>query len=123
MMPCRPECWMSLLGGCDVQTVTSILVVLGWKHLFRVGNDHCDLLNVSWRLIMGCFDEVSVICPSCGGPAVFQSKAGSCVMATFRLGEIPPDIAGDLDGEWSECEQCGREVKLTTQVMVIPEWQ
>jgi len=71
---------------------------------------------------MGCFDSVFVQCPSCGGTAEFQSKVGECCLGEFRLGQIPPVVAGDLDGETSQCLGCGKVVTLRTQVTVIPEW-
>jgi len=72
---------------------------------------------------MGCFDELVITCPSCGGQAVFQSKAGSCVMAEFTLDTVPPEVAGDLNEEYSECEGCGNPVVLRTQVIVTPVWR
>ena len=72
---------------------------------------------------MECFDSVYVPCPRCRTMCKFQSKAGDCCLREYRLKNIPPAIAGDLDGDTCECYQCGQKFSLRTKcfVSVIPE--
>ena len=54
---------------------------------------------------MGVFDEVMVICPSCGSPNDLQSKAGPCRMARFKITDAPPEVLADIAGNhW--CHHC-----------------
>lgn len=69
---------------------------------------------------MGCFDTLKVRCPACGTAIEFQSKAGDCRMRTYNRRNVPPEIAGALDGAIEECSKCERGVELfvTTNVEV-----
>lgn len=72
---------------------------------------------------MGMFDSMFVKC-TCGALIEFQSKAGRCVLAEFTPANVPPDIAGDLNGETEECEKCKKSytIKTTTQVQVLEDY-
>ena len=56
---------------------------------------------------MGMFDELVVVCPKCHeGHLEWQSKAGGCTLAAYTLENMPPEVAGDLADETSECDNC-----------------
>lgn len=61
---------------------------------------------------MGLFDSVYVDCPRCGNSIEFQSKAGECVMASYRPSAMPAVIAADLSGQSEWCADCGASVTL-----------
>ena len=67
---------------------------------------------------MGMFDELVVHCPLCGEIITFQSKAGECILATYDIQDIPPRIAGDLDGKYEHCENCESKVSLGTHTIM-----
>jgi hypothetical protein len=69
---------------------------------------------------VGMFDSLYVGCPKCGGSIEFQSKAGDCVLAEYTLADCPPEVAGDLIGQFSTC-RCGHTVTLRGAVVLIPE--
>lgn len=61
---------------------------------------------------MGMFDSVFAECPKCGKDVEFQSKAGDCLLSKYRIpGDVPGEIAEDLDGEIGQCE-CGHMVLI-----------
>lgn len=71
---------------------------------------------------MGCFDEVIVDCPRCNdGFASFQSKAGECRMKAYSIQSVPPAIAADIGEEVQSCEHCGAQIRLSFQIIVIPQ--
>ena len=44
--------------------------------------------------IMGCFNTITIVCPRCGDVTEFQSKAGTCELATYSLEDAPlPELA------------------------------
>ena len=61
---------------------------------------------------MGMFDTVKVQCPKCGHINSVQSKAGPCDLKEYPSYRVPLEIAGDLDGEESRCDECGAEFVL-----------
>ena len=65
---------------------------------------------------MGMFDSVIIIC-DCGEEVEFQSKAGDCLLETFRIDDVPPAIAVDLDGQEGHC-RCGRTIQIYTDTIV-----
>ena len=65
------------------------------------------------------FDEVIAQCPGCGKNVCFQSKAGACILDTFRANKVPVDIAIDLDGSRDNCPNCQRVVILRSPVKGI----
>ena len=65
---------------------------------------------------MGMFDSVIIIC-DCGEEVEFQSKAGECLLDTFKIDEVPPAIAVDLDGQQERC-RCGRMIQTYTDTIV-----
>jgi hypothetical protein len=67
---------------------------------------------------MSCFDSVIYDCP-CGGEVEWQSKADECSMRRFRINEAPPPIAGSIDGEWAQCDKCGKSYTARVQCMVM----
>lgn len=67
---------------------------------------------------MGMFDELHVDCPHCGEDVEFQSKAGDCQLHRYAVQDVPPEIAGDLNGAAEICDACGKEVTLTVQFMI-----
>jgi hypothetical protein len=73
---------------------------------------------------MGMFDSVFVTCPACGVEIEFQSKAGDCLCAHYRLDSVPPEIAIDLQGATEQCA-CGHVVRLETNAQApkqVPIW-
>lgn len=68
---------------------------------------------------MGCFESVYVTCESCGERVEFQSKAGPCMMGEYDIADndIPPVVAGDLDGEAKDCS-CGMTIRIKTIVFI-----
>lgn len=61
---------------------------------------------------MGCFDSVEARCPNCGNVLEFQSKAGKCVLETFKSECVPMAIAFDVIGNMACCQACGSTVTL-----------
>ncbi len=61
---------------------------------------------------MGCFDEVTFDCPDCGTRLTVQSKAGKCMMATYDMGEVPMEIAADIDGQSVWCSTCEKSIRI-----------
>lgn len=56
---------------------------------------------------MGMFDTVKVQCPKCGHINSVQSKAGPCDLKEYPSYRVPLEMAGDLNGDESSCEECG----------------
>jgi len=69
---------------------------------------------------MGIYDSLYVSCPRCHNTIEYQSKAGDCVLARYSVQNVPPDIAGDLDGEPASCKGCGSTVIIHTVCVVTP---
>lgn len=67
---------------------------------------------------MGMYDSVKVGCPQCGSSVEFQSKAGPCLTYLYE-GEVPPEIAADINGMTMKCGDCGYLV--TARYAVPPE--
>ena len=65
---------------------------------------------------MGVFDSVMIRC-FCGEEVEFQSKAGECLLETFKIRNVPPAIAVDLDGKTERCK-CGKTIKIASYVNV-----
>lgn len=61
---------------------------------------------------MGMFDTVVVNCPNCSTIVDFQSKAGDCVLDTYKISYVPIKIALDLNGSYTECTECGESITL-----------
>jgi len=70
------------------------------------------------------FDRVWLYCLKCGGPLEAQSKAGDRTLADYNVTDVPPCVAGDIDGDDLHCEQCGEQWTVQTQVIVqlVPFW-
>lgn len=66
---------------------------------------------------MGMYDRVFIPCIECGRRVEFQSKAGDCLLNSYTIKDIPPEIAGDLDGEKVVCE-CGTIISIETQFTI-----
>lgn len=60
---------------------------------------------------MGMFDTVYAHC-ECGELVEFQSKAGDCNLASYGSGEVPTEIAKDLEGTYETCKSCNTDVFL-----------
>lgn len=75
---------------------------------------------------MGMYDEVGIQCPSCHKSFIYQSKCGSCSLASYSLETAPLLIVADINYEGKcdrlYCEHCGTQlevvVKFTTAVRV-----
>lgn len=67
---------------------------------------------------MGMFDSVFANCPSCGTQMEFQSKADACLLRSYRVEEVPLNIAVDLNGEKLCCDMCGTAVTLRIPLSV-----
>ena len=51
------------------------------------------------------FDSVILKCPSCGeGTLEWQSKSGPCMLKVYTLENVPPHVAGELDGDEAYCD-------------------
>ena len=70
---------------------------------------------------MGMFDSLFVSCRNCGQEVEFQSKAGDCSLASYRLDNVPPGIAGDLAGETEICQRCSSGITLRVQMLVTTD--
>ena len=66
---------------------------------------------------MSCFDTLNVNCPKCGEKVEFQCKNGKCEMENYDVSNVPPEIAGDLNGEKEQCK-CGVIIIIHTQCLV-----
>ena len=55
---------------------------------------------------MGLFDRVWIPCKKCQQPLEFQSKAGRCVLSDYDMGNMPIEIAIDINGDSAWCEDC-----------------
>ena len=63
---------------------------------------------------MGMYDSVEVICPHCHESTRLQSKAGNCMLETYRLDNAPLSVLGDLadGGGWRKCEHCEELIEI-----------
>lgn len=62
---------------------------------------------------MGMFDSLYVRC-QCGKDIEFQTKAGPRELKAYRLEDVPPSVAGDLNGQIEECGHCGQSYRIHT---------
>lgn len=69
---------------------------------------------------MGMFDSVNVPCPRCGEMLEFQSKAGDCTLAEYRLDNAPPEIIGDISRDQQWCSGCQATVGIRVQTLAMP---
>ena len=46
---------------------------------------------------MGLFDTVLAPCASCGEQLAFQTKSGSCDLASYKLKDAPADVLRDVN--------------------------
>lgn len=67
---------------------------------------------------MGLFDEVNIKCPSCRHNVVIQSKAGPCLLNTYKHYNLPASIAEELHNTYEYCDNCDAKFKFHAQVMV-----
>ena len=67
---------------------------------------------------MSCFDNLIVTCPKCGEKVEFQCKNGKREMDNYDVSNVPPEIAGDLNGEKEQCCKCGVIITIQTQCFV-----
>ena len=57
---------------------------------------------------MGCFETIEVPCPKCGEIEYAQSKSGPCVMACFKLSNVPVDVLQGINRHAPfACAKCG----------------
>ena len=66
------------------------------------------------------FDRVWVPCVHCGNMLEFQSKAGDCTLADYKLGEAPEAIKADIIGDIEICEKCKGKTKIEGLVQIWP---
>ena len=66
---------------------------------------------------MGMFDSLFIVCSSCGKRVEFQSKSGNCVLSEYNVGDVSPEIAGDLHGRSKQCG-CGKTLAIETITML-----
>ena len=66
---------------------------------------------------MGMYDCIYVECPDCGREIEFQSKAGECSCTSYTIHDVPPEIAGDINGKYAQCN-CGKSVQLKVLTIV-----
>jgi len=67
---------------------------------------------------MGMYDTAIVTCPKCGAEIEYQSKAGECSLLRYHVLKMPPRVAGDLDGEEQQCDECAAVIRLHTQYII-----
>ena len=67
---------------------------------------------------MGMFDWFRYGCPHCGTVISTQSKAGECSLCDYDIGNVPPNVAGDLHNETNYCESCKKPSTIIVQTMV-----
>lgn len=65
---------------------------------------------------MGMFDIVYFKCPSCDGEIEAQSKAGECCLLNFNQNDVPPGIAGDINGSTIWCQSCNKAWQITSEI-------
>ena len=77
---------------------------------------------------MGMFDSVICRCPKCGGELEFQSKAGECVLDRFGIGNVPANVAQDIEVDIESCKTCHARYRIyprqpvaTVQMMLVEE--
>lgn len=61
---------------------------------------------------MGMFDRVSARCPNCNEIIEWQSKAGDCNLDDYSIESVPVEIAADIDGEYTSCDNCTHSVRI-----------
>lgn len=62
---------------------------------------------------MGCFDSVKAVCPKCKGEDLeWQTKIYGCEMQTFYTGDVPLEIAADINGSVETCHNCGSRFEI-----------
>jgi len=65
---------------------------------------------------MGMFDSVRTKCPKCpDGILEWQSKSGDCILKEFSVHQVPMNIAFDINGETTICNEC-----RTVFVIILP---
>ena len=61
---------------------------------------------------MGIFNTIMVNCPNCGSKIEFQSKSGSCILATYHISNCPEEEIEGIIGESWCCDNCGTEITI-----------
>lgn len=56
---------------------------------------------------MGVFNTIWVDCPRCDKPVEFQSKSGSCSMASYHITRMPVEDFSGIAGDQVCCDHCG----------------
>jgi hypothetical protein len=67
---------------------------------------------------MGCYDSIMFKCPNCGEDLEAQSKSGECVMATYGLNDVPPDVASDANRHAPFFCKCGASWNFRVQTIL-----
>ena len=86
--------------------------------------EYSNLSMTAEDCIMGMFDSVMVPCPRCGAEEAVQSKAGPCLLRTYRVCDAPSDVIVDISDDIINCCGCGQRFMLkscvTTKMMIVP---
>lgn len=61
---------------------------------------------------MSCFNSIWVDCPRCGNPVEFQSKSGTCSMASYSIHHMPAEDFAGIAGNQECCDDCGFVVAI-----------
>lgn len=74
---------------------------------------------------MGMFNSVYKSCPNdgCDGDLEFQTKAGSCTLASLGEDNISMSEAEDIDGDEACCMTCGTSYKLNVKAVIRPQFK
>jgi hypothetical protein len=68
---------------------------------------------------VGMFDTVLINCRKCGAELEVQTKTGPCTLATYRLDNVPIDVAEGLDGKGVWCEHCDNHNDIVLKVIAL----
>jgi len=61
---------------------------------------------------MGLFNYIYADCPECGEAVEFQSKSGSCTLASYHITNMPVEDFAGIVGDFSHCGNCGYIVEI-----------
>ncbi len=61
---------------------------------------------------MGMFNSIWVDCPECDKPVEFQSKSGSCSLASCHVTQMPVEDFAGIAGCQVCCQNCGSVVGI-----------
>ena len=73
---------------------------------------------------MGMFDTVIYRCAWCGEDNSEQTKAGECLLSTYRLEDAPDELKCSVANDIFYCSSCAEKNIIKTQTMAtVYRWQ